>query len=143
MLGSLEAVRHPRRIRAEYCRWEPLGTCLPRSTPSSLHGTRLTDRLFIQPSPVPSASELLPPPSPQETGRPSQPSLTLDSWEQALQRLIDGALPRYELATVIDSIYSSQEATDIVGRLQERDAQTFIDVIHEVCDHSSISNKVG
>ena len=90
-----------------------------------------------------SASELLPPPSPQETGRPSQPLLALDSCDQALQRLIDGDLPQDERATVIESVFSSQEATDIVGHLQERDPQTFIDVIHEVRYHSSISNGVG
>ena len=74
---------------------------------------------------------------PQETGRPSQPSPTVDSGEQALQRLIDGALPQDERAIVIESIFSSQEATNRVSRLREGDAQIFIDAVHEVGCHFS------
>ena len=83
------------------------------------------------------------PASPQETGQPSQPSLALDSDERALLRLISGALPRDEQASIIESIFSSQKATDMVDDLQEKDAQTFIDIIHEVRYHSSISNGVS
>lgn len=136
-------MRHPRKTRAELCRCGSLSACFLNSSSLPLHGKRLTDHLFIQSSPAPSASELLPPPSPQETGRPPQSSFTLDSCEQALQRLINGDLPQDERATVIESIYSSQEATNIIGRLREKDAQTFIDIVHEVRYHSSISSGVG
>ena len=79
---------------------------------------------------------------PQETGRPSQPSPTVDSGERALQRLIDGNLSQDERVTVIESIFSSQEATNRVGRLREGDAQIFIDAVHEVGCHSSFSDAV-
>ena len=83
------------------------------------------------------------PASPQETGQSSEPSHTLDSGEQALLRLISGALPQDEQALIIESVFSSQKVTNMVNDLQEQDAQTFIDVIHEVCYHSSISNRVS
>ena len=130
----------PRTRNAEVRRWGSIITCFPNGLSLFPHNAHLTDNLLIQPSPVLSPSELSPPPSPQETGRPSQPSLTLDSGERALQRLIDGVLPQDERAMVIDSIFSSQRATDMAIGLQERDAQTSIDAIHEVRYHSFISN---
>jgi len=58
---------------------------------------------------------------------------------RALQWLIGGAFHRGGLTSLIDTIFSSRKATDIVGCLRENDAQTFVDVIHEVCCHASIS----
>jgi len=63
------------------------------------------------------------------------PVKSSSSGEQALQRLIRGALPQGELASLIEAIFSSKKAIDMVGCLQEREAQTFIDVVHEVRCH--------
>ena len=70
----------------------------------------------------------------------SSPVLTESSLssEWALQRLISGVLPQGELASLIGTIFSSRKAINLVDCLQERDAQTFIDVVHEARCHSSI-----
>jgi len=52
--------------------------------------------------------------------------------------LISGPHSQDELASLIETIFSSREAIGLVGCLQENDAQTFIDVLYEVCFHSSI-----
>ena len=83
-------------------------------------------------------SSLPVPPPPGDIGQPSELSLVLDSAERALQRLISGTIPQGELASPIETIFSSERATDIVGCLGEGDAQTFIDVVYEVGYHSFI-----
>ena len=59
------------------------------------------------------------------------PSIDIDSQEQAWQRLITGAVPPDELPSLIETILSGKKA-DIVGRLKRSDAQAFIDMIDEV-----------
>ena len=77
-------------------------------------------------------------PPPGDIGKPSEPSLVLDSGERALQRLISNDIPQDELASLIETIFSSRNAINMVGRLGECDAQTFVDVVYEVRYHSSI-----
>ena len=83
-------------------------------------------------------SSLPVPPPPGDIGQPSELPPVLDSGERALQCLINGTIPQGELASPIETIFSSERATDIVGRLSEGDAQTFIDVVYEVSYHSFI-----
>lgn len=59
------------------------------------------------------------------------------SVSQGLQRLVDGAVPLDELASLIAKIVSSAEANDIVKLLKDSDAQVFIDVIDDVWITSS------
>jgi len=52
--------------------------------------------------------------------------------------LIGGSHPQGELASLIETIFSGRKAIDLAGCFQESDAQTFIDVVHEVRFHPSI-----
>ena len=134
---------HLRARNPELRRGGSLITYFPTSLSSPPHSVHPTNHLPVKPSSALSPSEKFLPPSPDETGRPSQPSLTLDPAEQALQRLIDGVLPWDERSSVIESIFSSQRATDMLCGLRERDAQTSVDAIHEVRYHPSTSKGVG
>ena len=60
------------------------------------------------------------------------PSLALYPGERALQRLIDEIIPQGEQISLIETIFSSRKATEMVDCLQGRNAQTFIDAIDEV-----------
>ena len=62
---------------------------------------------------------------------PSVPSV-LDSDDQSLQRLISRTVPRSELASLIETIFSNKKVTDVLDRLQGGDVQTFIDIMDEV-----------
>ena len=66
------------------------------------------------------------------------PSITIDSEEQALQRLITRAVPRDEFPSLIETIFSGKK-TDVVDRLSGSDAQAFIDIIDEVRHHTLYS----
>ena len=61
---------------------------------------------------------------------------TIDSYEQAWQRLISRAVPQDELPSLIETIFSDRRRTDMVDRLQGSDAQAFIDVVDGVCQHT-------
>ena len=76
------------------------------------------------------------PPLPGNTNHVSEPLLIPDSNGRALQRLVSRDVPQDELPSVIETIISNVKAADIVGCLQENDAQTFIDVMDEVCHHT-------
>ena len=65
------------------------------------------------------------------------PSLVLDSDKRALQRLISRAGPEDEFGSLINAVFSTRKASDIVGCLGENDAQPFIDTVDEVCNHAS------
>jgi hypothetical protein len=67
---------------------------------------------------------------------PPDLSVTLDHYDQAWQRLISGAAPQDELASLIETIFSSKKVTDRVNRLQGNDVQTFIDVLDAVWNHA-------
>ena len=86
---------------------------------------------------------LSPPPPPGEADQPSEPTLALDSGELALQRLIGGAVPQGERASLVEAIFSSGKVADMVARLQESDAQAFIDVVDEVRHHPSNLEETG
>ena len=60
------------------------------------------------------------------------PSLVLYPGERALQRLIDEIIPRGEQVSLVETIFSSRRATEMVDYLQGKDAQTFIDAVDEV-----------
>jgi hypothetical protein len=64
------------------------------------------------------------------------PSVTLESYAQAWQRLISGAVPQDEIASLIGTILSNEKAINVVDRLQGNDVQTFIDVIDAVWHHA-------
>ena len=68
---------------------------------------------------------------------PAGPSPALDSGEQALKRLIGGAISQGELSSYIEAIFSSEKATENVGGLEGSDAQTFVDFADKVRYHSS------
>jgi hypothetical protein len=63
---------------------------------------------------------------------PPDPSIIIDSYDQAWQRLINGAVPQDELASLIETLFPSEKATDAVDGLQGNDVQAFIDVIDAV-----------
>ena len=71
---------------------------------------------------------------------PAEPSLVLDSGERALQCLISGATPQGECTSLMETILSSEKATDMVDRLGETDAQTFVNVVDEVRSPSPTLN---
>jgi len=52
--------------------------------------------------------------------------------------LISGPHPQGELASLIETVFSSRKAIDLTGRFQESDAQTFVDIVHEVRFNPSI-----
>ena len=65
----------------------------------------------------------------------AEPSLVL------LLCLISGAVPRGERDSLIEAIFSSGNATDMVHHLRGCDVQTFIDVVDEVRYRSPVSKK--
>jgi hypothetical protein len=67
---------------------------------------------------------------------PPDPSIIPDSYHQAWQRLISGAVPQDELASLIETILSSEKVTEMVDRLQGSDVQTFIDALAAVRHHA-------
>jgi hypothetical protein len=67
---------------------------------------------------------------------PPDPSTSIDSYDQAWQRLISGAVPQDELASLIETIFSSEKATDVADSLKGNDVQTFIDVLDGVWHHA-------
>ena len=62
---------------------------------------------------------------------------------RALRRLISGAVPQDELASVIEGIVSNAKAKYIVEFLQERDARMFIDVMDKVWVASRLSEELA
>ena len=52
--------------------------------------------------------------------------------------MISGPHHEGELASLIETVFSSREAINLVNHLRESDAQAFIDVVHEVRFHDSI-----
>ena len=56
----------------------------------------------------------------------------LDSHDQAWQRLINNAVALDELASVLETVLSNENATDLVDRLQGHHVQDFIDAIDTV-----------
>ena len=70
------------------------------------------------------------------TNHPPDLSVVLDSHEQALQRLISRAVPQDKLPSLIETIFSDSDVTKVVDRLQENNAQDFIDIIDDVCRHA-------
>jgi hypothetical protein len=63
---------------------------------------------------------------------PAKPSLVL------LLCLISGAVPQSERASLIEATFSNRKVTKMVRCLRGNDAQTFIDVVDEVCYRSSL-----
>ena len=63
------------------------------------------------------------------------PSIAIDSKEQALRRLITRAVPRDEFPSLIETVFPGKKA-DVVDRLSGSDAQAFIDVMDEVRHHT-------
>ena len=71
-----------------------------------------------------------------DTNHPPEPPVISDPDKQALQRLVSRAVPQDELPSVIGSIFSNMKTTDIVGCLQQSDAQCFIDMIDQARYHT-------
>jgi len=57
----------------------------------------------------------------------------------ACKRLIGRAFSPQEVTSLIEAIFMSEDEVKMVRDLREDDAQTFIDVIHEVCSVPSFS----
>ena len=60
------------------------------------------------------------------------PSISVDSHEQAWRRLIDHPVPQDELSSLIETIFLDRKTAKAVDRLQGSDVQVFIDVIYGV-----------
>lgn len=63
------------------------------------------------------------------------PPVAIDSHEQTWQRWINRATPQDKLLSVVETLFSSREAIDVVDSLRGSDAQAFIDVMDEVGRH--------
>jgi len=81
-------------------------------------------------TPAPLLSPLLD--AAQHTSDPIDPSTPVDSYEQTWKRLISHAVPQGELPSLIETIFSDRKRTDMVNRLQKREAQAFVDMIDGV-----------
>jgi len=77
----------------------------------------------------------------QNTNSPLDPSTAVD-WEKTLQRLISPAVPQDKHPSLIEAIFSDRGAIDVIDRLRESDAQTFIDVIDGVRHHGIFPERV-
>ena len=60
----------------------------------------------------------------------------VDPHEQALQWFISCAVPKDELPSLIESIFSDEKTTNMVDHLPKSDAQAFINAIDGVCCHT-------
>jgi len=60
---------------------------------------------------------------------------TADSLKQTWRQLISPAIPQDELPSLIEAIFSDRKTINMVGPLQESDAQAFIDAIDGVRHH--------
>ena len=64
------------------------------------------------------------------------PSLVSGSDRQVLlQHLINSAVSEGRLVALIEAIFSNGRVSDIVECVKRSDAQTFVDVLDEVCHH--------
>jgi hypothetical protein len=72
----------------------------------------------------------------------TDPPIVLDPDDQSLQRLISRTVPRSELASLIETIFSNKKVADLVDCLQSSDVQAFIDVIDEVLRHTLPSSSI-
>jgi hypothetical protein len=71
---------------------------------------------------------------PGDTNRTSKLPQPFKDGQQALQRLVSGSAPRDELSSLIETVVSNVRADAVVDRgLQGIDAQTFVDVLDQVC----------
>lgn len=61
------------------------------------------------------------------------PSIPVDSDTPAWKRLIGYSLFTHEVNSLIEAIFTSKDEVKLIGDLRGDDAQTFINVIHEVC----------
>jgi len=78
-----------------------------------------------------------PPPSPclypaQEMNDSLDPLITINLHDQAWQLLIDRAVPKDELPSLIESLFLDRKAADMASGFRGNDAQAYIDVIGEV-----------
>jgi len=81
------------------------------------------------------ASLLPPSPGLDPTQNLPDPPIPVGSQEQAWRRLIARTIPRDELPSTIEAILLGRE-TNVVDLLTGSDAQTFIDIMDEVCYHT-------
>ena len=102
------------------------------------HATHRIDRLqgYQQKAMSDGDASLLPPsPGLDPTQHLPDPPIPIGSQEQVWRRLIARAVPRDELPSTIEAILSGRE-TNVVELLTGGDAQTFIDIMDEVCYHT-------
>ena len=59
-------------------------------------------------------------------------SVTLDSYDQAWQRLISRTVPPDELAPLLEAVFSNADITDTLDHLRGERVQTFIDAMDTV-----------
>jgi hypothetical protein len=60
-------------------------------------------------------------------------SVLVDSGVSACKRLISHDYSPHETISLIEAVFKSKDEINMIGYLRGDDAQTFIDVIHEVC----------
>ncbi|KAF9642573.1 kinase-like protein [Thelephora ganbajun] len=73
---------------------------------------------------------------------PAEPPLVPDTGERALRCLISGAIPQGERTSLIESVLSSGKTTDMVTRLRENDAQSFVDVISDALENLDLAPQI-
>lgn len=69
------------------------------------------------------------------TNSPPDPLISVDSHEQSWGRLFGHAIPKDELPSLIEAVFSDRKAAEAVDRLRGDDVQVFIDVIYKVRRH--------
>ena len=124
--------------------WMPLSPLMVVDTPAvdfstlSLSDSRSRAPLFplmMEGTPaVDSSTQFL---SESDDVEGSEPTLVLNFVRPALRRLIGRAVPRDELISLIEAIFSKGRVSDIIGCVEGSDAQTFIDIMDEVGYHIS------
>ena len=67
--------------------------------------------------------------------RPSDPSFNTNIDPPSLDRLIRSPFATHERIFLIRTIFSNRDEVEVVRRLCGEDAQTFVDVVYEVCSY--------
>jgi len=95
-----------------------------------MYGT-LTTALNCSPQPLSPA--ILTTAIPRSVYPTPDSSILLDLDAPACKRLTSRAFSPHEVIPLIEAIFTNQDEVKMIGYLRGDDAQTFIDVIHEVC----------
>ena len=73
---------------------------------------------------------------PHDPARDMNPLFGTPIIDQGWKRLINDAVPQNELASLVETVFSKENITDLVDLLQGEHVQIFIDVIDTVWHHA-------